>query len=736
MVNRIRGEAIHTALMMTSMPSLLLILLLYLAITDVTTAINNEARHDSEELHDELPRFAAWRQHPPPRAQPFSLDAVFGDNMVLQQHPSRAAIYGFLGDSCASIQVSIYNEETQALDVFTDAMINSTHQPFGKDYGARPCSKRDCPPNDMRPFNPWNHPLATWKVLLWPMPGGGNYTITAKCLVGCSSCQTASITNVTFGDVWYCSGQSNMWLPLLYTFSRNESIAKIKDGKYSNIRIMAGSSGNAPYGSDEHFNPGYGRKGGSNPWMMAQQAVEEERFEGFGATCWYFAERLVDLGITKTPIGLANTAIGGQRIEEYSSNSSLHMCTQRVGEDSQYWDAQLFATQVLPFVDMTLKGWLWYQGEANMIGIKGNSIANVGYGCEIRQLIQGWRRVWSEVNGTTDPLAPFGIVTLASSGMPSVGGGRNMGAMRHAQTANYGVLPNPVLPNTFLAQAYDLDDEWGPAAGPCLLRWSCCDFKNSRFNPKTCNETQATKCKNACAAAAGTISQGAIHPRSKKQVGDRLGTAAFNTVYGGTGAFTGPTLQGCTLYKDFLEIHFNSTLLQGDKLTLQKIPPTHKFPSRRAPIAGGSQLYIQTDANHFCMEALPCPDDPKKQCCSSWAGGSDTYTNATSLDNGWTMLNFTLASKTSIKVDLSTLNNAVPTAVRYAWGILDCCDYSDPELYVSHGCIAACPIMSSSNLPANPFQAKIVSGKCQCLAPQVCSSPMLRSLPAHDIDVK
>ena len=33
------------------------------------------------------------------------------------------------------------------------------------------------------------------------------------------------------------------------------------------------------------------------------------------------------------------------------------------------------------------------------------------------------------------------------------------GAMRWSQTANYGVLPNEALPNTFVTQAYDLDDK-------------------------------------------------------------------------------------------------------------------------------------------------------------------------------------------------------------------------------------------------------------------------------------
>jgi hypothetical protein len=58
-----------------------------------------------------------------------------------------------------------------------------------------------------------------------------------------------------------------------------------------------------------------------------------------------------------------------------------------------------------------------------------------------------------------------------------------MGAMRIAQTGGYGVLPSPELPNTFLAQAYDLDDAWGPGAGPCFASkdkggFECCDSRS------------------------------------------------------------------------------------------------------------------------------------------------------------------------------------------------------------------------------------------------------------------
>ena len=183
-----------------------------------------------------------------------------------------------------------------------------------------------------------------------------------------------------------------------------------------------------------------------------------------------------------------------------------------------------------------------------MGGQKGNVIANTGYACAMRQLINGWRAAWSKTPGTTDPLAPFGVVALPTGGSE---GGPNMGAMRVAQTASHGALPNADLPNTFIAQAYDLEDQWGSNDGPCFATppgygakqaWACCA---KGYNATTCAGREA-QCAPACAASAGTSTvMGGIHPRSKKPVGDRLGRAMVNTVYGGTAAFTGPTLAGC-----------------------------------------------------------------------------------------------------------------------------------------------------------------------------------------------
>ena len=71
------------------------------------------------------------------------------------------------------------------------------------------------------------------------------------------------------------------------------------------------------------------------------------------------------------------------------------------------------------------------------------------------KMVSAWREIWSATPGTTPPDAPFGIVTIAPSG--SEGASEHLSAFRWAQTANYGVLPNPIMPRTFVAQTYDLN---------------------------------------------------------------------------------------------------------------------------------------------------------------------------------------------------------------------------------------------------------------------------------------
>lgn len=275
----------------------------------------------------------------------------------------------------------------------------------------------------------------------------------------------------------------------------------------------------------------------------------------------------------------------------------------------------------------------------------------------------------------------------------------------------FGVLPNPAIPNSFVTQAYDLDDPWGPAEGPCFSDWECC---GRTVNVTKCNagtNNNPAMCDKACAAYQDTVSHGGIHPRDKKPVGDRMGLSAWVTAYGGKGPATGPTLAGCTVTGDKLEVRFNTTLLAGDEVIVQQYNQTLNM----------SYLEVQTDASLFCVEVVKVNNT---NTCPSWAGGS-SVTNTSMLggpDVGWMPVNMSLTSTSAVTGDLSSLMGAAPTAVRYAWGTSECCDKTDPKLYVDYPCgPAACPIMmKTAPFPANPFIAKIVDGKCECVAPQTC----------------
>ena len=71
------------------------------------------------------------------------------------------------------------------------------------------------------------------------------------------------------------------------------------------------------------------------------------------------------------------------------------------------------------------------------------------------KLVELFRKTWSVEAGTTDPEAPFGVVSLSSHDSE---GAHDMASFRWAQQGSYGTLPNKIMPNTFMAHAFDLQD--------------------------------------------------------------------------------------------------------------------------------------------------------------------------------------------------------------------------------------------------------------------------------------
>lgn len=112
---------------------------------------------------------------------------ALGSHMVLQQAPAAACVYGLLGAGGTEAKVKITGNGGGSSTVAAEASEVAVEVTPAAGGGK------------------------AWKACLPPQKAGGDYTITATCTVGClAGASPALLEHVVFGDVWYCSGQSNM----------------------------------------------------------------------------------------------------------------------------------------------------------------------------------------------------------------------------------------------------------------------------------------------------------------------------------------------------------------------------------------------------------------------------------------------------------------------------------------------------------------------------------------------
>jgi hypothetical protein len=196
-------------------------------------------------------------------------------------------------------------------------------------------------------------------------------------------------------------------------------------------------------------------------------------------------------------------------------------------------------------------------------------------------------------------------------------------------------------------------------------------------------------------------------------VGSRLARVGAAVAYSIKGAFsTGPTIAGCRAAADgkTITLKFNSTLMSQGGHDAIKVQPYYdgKGDARQARL--GSKMGVLVNASLFCMQlgGASCRDDGTGR-------GFDTKYKDTDV---WKTVDIAPGdSPAEVVVDLSRTNGTA-FAIRYADNG-DCCSEDMPT---SKPCLpASCPVYGSvSALPASPFVAHIVDGKCKCVAPQMC----------------
>ena len=386
-----------------------------------------------------------------------------------------------------------------------------------------------------------------WQVKLPAMAAGGPYTLKVTGI------NTLELTNVFFGEVWVCSGQSNMQWSVR---ASKDSEIEIAAAMYPKIRLFY-----VP-----RVPSGFPQQNIAAAWSE----TTPETIENFSAVAYYFGRKLYkNLDV---PIGLINTSWGGTRIEPWTppvglagvpALASIAKEVQDIQvnyraqlpekiKEIEAWVAEtrkaletngaltempdnvhplrhqqrptaLYNGMVHPIVPYGMRGALWYQGESNLRD-------GMLYHEKMKALIIGWREVWGQGD------FPFYFVQLA----PFNYGGRNA---------------NPFfLPQIWEAQAATLAL---PNTGMAVTT----DIGNLRD----------------------------IHPRNKQEVGRRLALWALAKTYGRDDVtHSGPLYKSMVVEGNTIRLSFDAT---GSGLMSRDDEPLTWFQ-----IAGEDKEFVEAEA--------------------------------------------------------------------------------------------------------------------------------------------
>ncbi|MEE2887259.1 MAG: sialate O-acetylesterase [Planctomycetota bacterium] len=170
------------------------------------------------------------------------------------------------------------------------------------------------------------------------------------------------LRDVLVGEVWLCSGQSNMAWSMSRTTHQKE---EIKKAVYPRIRLLA--------------------FGGKKILWTACTAASVKGFSGVG---YHFGKRLHQA--LKVPIGLIRSAVGGTRIEPWTPKVGAARFDS-LAQQAAKGDGNLFRRLIAPLAPMSMRGIIWYQGESNVI--QGDTGI---YADRQAALVAGWRDVFEQ----------------------------------------------------------------------------------------------------------------------------------------------------------------------------------------------------------------------------------------------------------------------------------------------------------------------------------------------------
>ncbi|MCE9544041.1 MAG: sialate O-acetylesterase [Planctomycetia bacterium] len=247
-----------------------------------------------------------------------------------------------------------------------------------------------------------------WKVSLPAMPANDKpqtMTVSGK--------NKLELKDILVGEVWVCSGQSNMSFAVA---SVDNNKKEVSTADYPQIRLFLVHNAQGPKPAADV----------NAKWVPCSPAT----VPGFAAPGYFFGRELHKE--LKVPVGLIAAAWGGRRIEPFTTPEGVK-AVPALASKPQHELGIIYNGMLAPIVPYAIRGAIWYQGEANV----GEGML---YTDRMKALVASWRQAWS------DPEMPFYFVQLA----PFRYGGNVLPEFWEAQTASL------AIPHTGMAVINDI----------------------------------------------------------------------------------------------------------------------------------------------------------------------------------------------------------------------------------------------------------------------------------------
>lgn len=263
-----------------------------------------------------------------------------------------------------------------------------------------------------------------WSVVLKPMNAATDLTLTVE-----AGSAAKVYKHVAVGEVWLCSGQSNMAFMLCQADTYKRDIDNVGDPQLRLFDMKARwETYNVAWPASCLDSLNHLQYYRSTTW----QPTTPDNAKWFSAIAYYYGRMLRDS--LKVPVGLICNAVGGSPTEAWVDRNTLETCfpailknwlhndfiqdwvrgraAKNLTNDNThlgrhpYEPCYLYESGILPLQKYPIKGVIWYQGESNAHNMEAHSVL-------FKLLVGSWRSNWS------NPTMPFYFVQLSSLNRPS-----------------------------------------------------------------------------------------------------------------------------------------------------------------------------------------------------------------------------------------------------------------------------------------------------------------------------